>query len=383
MATDNGVGNKVELSEGLAAVLIAFYAIAWYNCLELTIFIWRTFKNRRGLYFWSCVVATAGIVVYVLGFILKNFHIVANNLVNFTLVLSGWVGFVTGQSLALYSRLHLVVRETRILRLCFYVIMCGVIFGHVPTCVIAFGANSSASAHFVQPYNIIEKIQLTIFFLQETFISVLYIQHTVRMLRAFETLHQHDASSPSIRTRSVLRSLIYVNLITTALDITLLAVEYSGQYLVQTGFKPAVYSVKLKLEFAVLNQLVSIIRYSTSSRSDPPAPSSSAPTAPAQLDTLERKRREDDAEWVELRERGFGGGPGVGHAYTTVVEGKSGRPERVVAEGDIEVTQTTEVVVEVRNERDSARSPAKEPLAERAKEGSRSSSQVEFAERGA
>lgn len=45
-----------------------------------------------------------------------------------------------------------------------------------------------------------------------------------------------------------------------ALDITLLAIEYAGYYDIQTTYKAAVYSVKLKMEFSILNKLLDLFQ---------------------------------------------------------------------------------------------------------------------------
>lgn len=104
---------------------------------------------------------------------------------------------------------------------------------------------------FVFPYSVMEKIQVTAFSIQEFIISSLYLYQTYRLL-------QPSATFQKTRTRRVMWHLIYVNLIIILMDITLLCTEYADLYEIQTTFKGAVYSVKLRLEFAVLNQLVSL-----------------------------------------------------------------------------------------------------------------------------
>lgn len=52
--------------------------------------------------------------------------------------------------------------------------------------------------------------------------------------------------------------LVAINAIFIALDITLIALEYSGQYVGEVSVKRAVYTIKLKLEFVLLNQLQAI-----------------------------------------------------------------------------------------------------------------------------
>lgn len=63
--------------------------------------------------------------------------------------------------------------------------------------------------------------------------------------------------------------LIAVNILVIFLDITILSLEYANQYRLQTAYKAMAYSIKLKLEFSILNTLVNITRehgsYSSSS----------------------------------------------------------------------------------------------------------------------
>ncbi|KAH7063242.1 hypothetical protein B0J12DRAFT_723762 [Macrophomina phaseolina] len=397
MGLDSGIGSDVELSVALSYWLVAFYAIAWYNCIELFVFIWRTFRRRRSLYFYSCVVSTFGIIICVLGSILRNFRIYENAMVNMVLILSGWVGFVTGQSLAMYSRLHLIVHDPRILRMCLIVIICGAIFGHIPTIVVSFGANSNMSATFTLPYSIMEKIQLSIFFIQETFISILYIVHTLRVLRTVQTLRPHETC---IATRSVLRNLIYVNLITTILDVTLLGVEFSGMYLVQTGFKQAVYSVKLKLEFAVLNQLVQIVRGSGSSGHTAPGShgyphhhktrsNTGGVAAGLPIDRIKRRETAADNEIDNIRfaDDSLLRNDDVGHsAFATTDRREREAPDWTEpANNSIAITQTTEAVVE---EIGSGGQGLRRGLSNDSsgggieRDGSVASSQVDFARKG-
>lgn len=54
--------------------------------------------------------------------------------------------------------------------------------------------------------------------------------------------------------------LIWVNVLVVLLDITILALEFMNLFEIQTAWEPLVYSIKLKLEFSILNQLVSLTR---------------------------------------------------------------------------------------------------------------------------
>jgi hypothetical protein len=103
-----------------------------------------------------------------------------------------------------------------------------------------------------------EKIQVTGFCIQEFIISGLYVYATKQILKPGEAFQKK-------RFRRVMRHLIYVNILVILMDITLLCTEYANLYDIQITFKGTLYSVKLRLEFAILNQLRSIVRPSGSS----------------------------------------------------------------------------------------------------------------------
>jgi hypothetical protein len=118
---------------------------------------------------------------------------------------------------------------------------------------MVYGANSSNPTPFLLPYSIYEKVQVTIFFIQELVISGLYIGQTVKILRP-------EGNIRGKASREVMTHLIYVNAIIVFLDLTILGLEYSGLYDIQTAYKALVYSVKLKLEFSILNRLVDLTK---------------------------------------------------------------------------------------------------------------------------
>jgi hypothetical protein len=68
----------------------AFTGISWYNVLELNVVIWLTFKQRRGLYFYSLLAASWGIVFHQLGFIMRFFGVWKNHYVSEAVVNLGW-----------------------------------------------------------------------------------------------------------------------------------------------------------------------------------------------------------------------------------------------------------------------------------------------------
>lgn len=58
----------------------------------------------------------------------------------------------------------------------------------------------------------------------------------------------------------MLRNLVLVNVMVILLDITILGLEFADLYKLQTAYKAMAYSIKLKLEFGILNGLVNLTR---------------------------------------------------------------------------------------------------------------------------
>lgn len=240
-------------NRAISDAVIVFLALSLYSAVELEIIIFATFKRRRGLYFWSFVAATSGIVPHSIGFLLKNIVISHDFVLYITLVAMGWVPMVTGQSLVLYSRLHLILWDPFYTRLVLGMIVCNAVVLHTPIIILMYGANSSPSNSWVHPYNIYEKVQVTVFFLQELIISGMYIKACFSFFDTHDRVHG-DAVG---RMR---RHLLIVNVFIILLDIPILCLEYVDLYDLQTAYKAFVYSVKLKMEFRILNRLVELTR---------------------------------------------------------------------------------------------------------------------------
>ena len=54
--------------------------------------------------------------------------------------------------------------------------------------------------------------------------------------------------------------LIFVNFICVIMDIVLICVEYANQYVWEASIKPMIYAIKLKIEFTILDQLMSMTK---------------------------------------------------------------------------------------------------------------------------
>ena len=95
-----------------------------------------------------------------------------------------------------------------------------------------------------------DKVQLAVFFAQETFLSLLYIRETQLHLKKIAPMHGNKET-----LQRVLHHLILINIFIICLDISLIGVCYSSLFYVQGHYKPCVYGIKLRMEFTILNDL--------------------------------------------------------------------------------------------------------------------------------
>lgn len=255
---DGETGALIAFSIPTYMAIAAFTAVAWFNVVELNIQVFMTFKRHRGLYFWSLIISSYGCVLHALGFLLKFFHLTSYVYLAVTIITLGWWAMVTGQAIVLYSRLHLVVREQKVLRGVLIMIIVDAICFHIPTTVLTYGSNSNNSSEFISAFNVMERLQMTAFSVQEFIISGIYVYSTIKLLRPV----YHG------RTRRVMTQLIWINLMIIAMDVLLLTFEYNEHYEIEATLKAMVYSIKLKLEFAVLNQLMTLANASVHNASN-------------------------------------------------------------------------------------------------------------------
>lgn len=236
----------------LGIAVIVFMTVALYNSLELCVLIPLSFHRYRSLYFWSLLTsASVGVIPATIGPVFQFFDLVPLWL---SMVLSniGFVMMVPNQSVVLYSRLHLVSQNMSLLRFIRWLIASCLVVIVIPTITLNVGsAYLPHSNRWSHGFDAIERIQVTWFAVQETFISSIYIYDTIRMIKL--------SPDGDKRRNKILHELLAINVTAIMMDITLVVLEYTGFYFTQVILKAAVYSVKLKLEFAVLGMLVSIV----------------------------------------------------------------------------------------------------------------------------
>ncbi|KAJ5267430.1 hypothetical protein N7478_010238 [Penicillium angulare] len=232
--------------------IVSMFSIGAYNSLETVVLIFDAFKHYRGLYFWSMQVAAWGILVHAIP-AMARFMSQSSNLAVSIPFMIGWYAMVTGQAIMLYSRLRIVVRDATLLRWVLWMIIITACAFHIPMTVLFFGVNSG-DARFVRPAMIYDRIQVTGFCIQDLIICGLYMREAMRSLKLITQMRGPDG-------RKVMIHLIWVNVLVVVMNILLLITEYKVHY-IQVSFKTVVYSIKLKLEFSVLNRLCTLVQSS-------------------------------------------------------------------------------------------------------------------------
>ncbi|KAJ5096201.1 hypothetical protein NUU61_005557 [Penicillium alfredii] len=241
-------GSYTGGSDGVRIAIATFVGVAWYNVVELVVLIFLTFKRYQGVYFWSMLISSVGTLPYSVGYLIKFFNLTSATWLPVTLLTIGWWTMVTGQSFVLYSRLHLVLQNLHVLRMVKGMIIMNIFILHLPTTVLTYAANFSQTKASVDGYDVMEKLQLTGFCVQEVIISSLYMWETNRMLQL----------NPDRVSRKTILQLLAVNAACILMDIALMIIEFMNFYIYQTTLKATLYSIKLKLEIAVLGKLVNV-----------------------------------------------------------------------------------------------------------------------------
>jgi hypothetical protein len=254
-----GMGTNPTLPYKTALIVIVFLALAVSHALEVIINIFRCFRSYRGVYFYSLIAASIGIVIHGLGYFIRNYDISTSAPLEITLACGGGMLMITGQSIVLWSRLHLISLGKRDQWL-LYMIIADCIFVQGGATTLFAGSNSPNPGPWLKIYEKWEIFQVTWFVFQECVISGLYIYRTFILMRSSAAFRGPDA-------KRIFNHLILVNVVIIALDVTIMAFQYAGLYEIQTSWKTLAYAIKLKLEFDILNQLLDFTKVGFNGRS--------------------------------------------------------------------------------------------------------------------
>lgn len=177
-------------------IVVTLLGVSLYNCVELIPYICATFKKYKGLYFWSLLISILGILMSNVSNLVSNFYPNPPRLQIGLIGIFGWAFMVTGQSLVLYSRLDLLPLGDKTRRWVLRLIIFNAVVMQVPIVVLNTGSKSASPAKFIPAFNIFEKIQIIVFFLQEIALSCVYLWECFRFLampsKSFYLWHTHN-----------------------------------------------------------------------------------------------------------------------------------------------------------------------------------------------
>ena len=232
---------------------IVFLSLALYIILDVNVSIYRVFRKKRGLYYWSLIFATWGTAIVVVGNILKNFKPEWTVIwpLNTALINGGWSIYAPAELLILYSRIHLVNQNDRLHRALLIMIIVGSTLIIIPNWVFIFPAydiDPAISSEWSPRMAIIDRVSQAGFTLFEIVLSGVYIHSLRDILR----------TKLNTRTRRVMRDLILVNVTVICMDLLVIILIFLNQANLAYPLQDLTYAFKYKIEFVVLNQLMAL-----------------------------------------------------------------------------------------------------------------------------
>jgi hypothetical protein len=146
-----GETGPITASLAINMTIAGFFALACYNCVEILILLLDRFKRHDSLYFWSMLTATSGIVLHSV-VVLLRYYSLGPNFPLAVLTCVGWYAMVTGQSVVLYSRLHLIIANRAKTRWILIMIVTNFCILHIPVTVLFLGSNTANSDQFLPAF---------------------------------------------------------------------------------------------------------------------------------------------------------------------------------------------------------------------------------------
>ncbi|KAL4772279.1 hypothetical protein BDW60DRAFT_216651 [Aspergillus nidulans var. acristatus] len=231
-----------------------FLSVAGYNVLELLLWIFNTFDRRRGLYFGSILISTLSLAAFIIAQSLRTFRTDVSELLTAGYIFAfSYTALLTAHILVLYSRLHLVLHSYRILR--------GILIMIIVTSVLSVPAQLTVSLTLVSTRHprlaraeyILERVVFLGATVREFIVCAIYT------VQAYRNLHP-IAQAKGRAGKRVLVYLMAVQVAAIVLDTGFLVQIYMDLALAANGYCALLYSIKLKMEFGVLNSLVTLLR---------------------------------------------------------------------------------------------------------------------------
>ncbi|KAH8433818.1 uncharacterized protein LDX57_011452 [Aspergillus melleus] len=256
---------SMDVTEGITLLLVSFMSIALYNALELFFWIFDFFKRRRGCYFWSMILSAFGILMYTTAQVIFFFNL-APHTAWAPLISIGYLIMSTSLVMVLYSRLHLVTSD-RIARCVLWMVIITTLVFPLPMQLLFLIGIFKHSMRVLDVSLIYERLVITVSCAREYIILGIYNFEAFRNLK-------HVIAIKGSQGRKVRRILIATTFIIVCLDTALLVTEFQDRRAIKMTYSAFSISIKLKMEFAILNKLINLVQspaFSGGLSSDPPS----------------------------------------------------------------------------------------------------------------
>ncbi|KAE9985465.1 hypothetical protein EG328_007457 [Venturia inaequalis] len=223
----------------MESLIAACHAAAVVMAFEINLQLLSTFKRWTTLYFWSLLVASWGVILLTVSFDLTFFDQQPGGAQVLTGI--GWVAMVTGFSMILYSRLHLVLYNRKHLRILLAMILLDAFLFHLPVIVSDYVKGEKGT----KLYWVVSKMEI-VFCAQEFFLSTLYTY-------LYWKLFRDETSKKEMQTTFYL--LIAAQLVILCTDVVLSALLYTSTFIPRMMILPLTSALKIRIELLVLNRL--------------------------------------------------------------------------------------------------------------------------------
>ena len=244
-------GPKWLPGEDLGAA--AFLAMTFLLVVDINFQIHYAFKRATGIYFWAMQIGSIGCFIDAIGtlmhYLVPNF---SRYWALYTLFMTvGWAVYTVAQLTVLYSRLHLVVQNEGVQRMVFWMIVLvspPLILSDWIVIWPSYNPATDIGERWSVAAAIAERICQLGFSVVEVIINVTYVVGLLAILRR----------RPTVRQRRVMLDLTYVNVLTILLDILNIVLVYVNRVGISHPIQTFSYTLKLRLEFITLNQLMAV-----------------------------------------------------------------------------------------------------------------------------
>jgi hypothetical protein len=237
------------------SIIASLAAVSYWVAIDIFFRACFAFKRQNGTYFWSIAYTTVGIVMYNTATLLRNFTVKPQKTMLQLLLNLGWGSISAGFSFVLWSRLHLVINNTKFLKVTLVIIIANAIIWNALAIGIALGLVPKYKFSYPLAAEVITTMETVIYIVQEVFLTCLYMYRTARFLKSGFSTH----------TRKIISLLLLIQILVIVCDTTLFVLSFFKVFIISATLFPLTSSIKLHLEIAVLNQLRKLVQHGSPS----------------------------------------------------------------------------------------------------------------------